>query len=73
MPVRFASHRVQPRNLLPLLGITPQWVKTWNRHGLIRGHACKCPSILPSPQGARTEVVLILAGMLLHGCQERVP
>jgi hypothetical protein len=24
------------------------------------------------PQGARTEVVLILAGMLLHGCQERV-
>ena len=25
------------------------------------------------PQGARTEVVLILAGMLLHGCQERVP
>jgi hypothetical protein len=25
------------------------------------------------PQGARTEIVLILAGMLLHGCQERVP
>jgi hypothetical protein len=25
------------------------------------------------PQGARTEVVLILAGMLLYGCQERVP
>lgn len=25
------------------------------------------------PQGARTEMVLILAGMLLHGCQERVP
>ena len=24
------------------------------------------------PHGARTEVVLILAGMLLHGCQERV-
>ncbi len=24
------------------------------------------------PQSARTEVVLILAGMLLHGCQERV-
>ena len=24
------------------------------------------------PQGARTEIVLILAGMLLHGCQERV-
>jgi len=24
------------------------------------------------PQGTRTEVVLILAGMLLHGCQERV-
>jgi hypothetical protein len=24
------------------------------------------------PQGVRTEVVLILAGMLLHGCQERV-
>jgi hypothetical protein len=24
------------------------------------------------PQGARTEMVLILAGMLLHGCQERV-
>jgi hypothetical protein len=24
------------------------------------------------PQGARTEVVLILAGMLLHGYQERV-
>ena len=23
-----------------LLGITPQWVKIWNRHGLIRGHAC---------------------------------
>jgi hypothetical protein len=23
-------------------------------------------------QGARTEIVLILAGMLLHGCQERV-
>ena len=23
------------------------------------------------PQGARTEIVLILAGMLLHGCQER--
>jgi hypothetical protein len=21
-------------------GITPQWVKIWNRHGLIRGHAC---------------------------------
>ena len=25
------------------------------------------------PQGARTQIVLILAGMLLHGCQERVP
>jgi len=25
------------------------------------------------PQGARAEIVLILAGMLLHGCQERVP
>jgi len=25
------------------------------------------------PPGARTEIVLILAGMLLHGCQERVP
>ena len=25
------------------------------------------------PQGARTEIVLILAGMLLQGCQERVP
>ena len=25
------------------------------------------------PESARTEVVLILAGMLLHGCQERVP
>ena len=25
------------------------------------------------PQGAHTEIVLILAGMLLHGCQERVP
>ena len=25
------------------------------------------------PQGARTEVVLILAGMLLHRCQQRVP
>jgi len=24
-------------------------------------------------QGARTEIVLILAGMLLQGCQERVP
>ena len=24
------------------------------------------------PQGARTEIVLIVAGMLLHGCQERV-
>jgi len=24
------------------------------------------------PQGARTEIVLILAGMVLHGCQERV-
>ena len=24
------------------------------------------------PQGARTEIVLILAGMLLQGCQERV-
>ena len=24
------------------------------------------------PQGARTEIVLILAGMLLHGCQEGV-
>jgi hypothetical protein len=24
------------------------------------------------PQGARAEVVLILAGMVLHGCQERV-
>jgi hypothetical protein len=25
------------------------------------------------PQGARAEIVLILAGMLLQGCQERVP
>jgi hypothetical protein len=25
------------------------------------------------PPGARTEIVLILAGMLLQGCQERVP
>jgi hypothetical protein len=25
------------------------------------------------PQGVRTEVVLILAGMLLHGCQEARP
>jgi hypothetical protein len=25
------------------------------------------------PPGARTEIVLILAGMLLHGCQERMP
>ena len=23
-----------------VLGITPQWVKIWNRHGLLRGHAC---------------------------------
>jgi hypothetical protein len=23
-----------------LLGITPQRVKIWNRHGLLRGHAC---------------------------------
>jgi DNA invertase Pin-like site-specific DNA recombinase len=23
-----------------MLGITPQWVKIWNRHGLLRGHAC---------------------------------
>lgn len=22
-----------------MLGITPQWVKIWNRHGLLRGHA----------------------------------
>jgi hypothetical protein len=21
-----------------MLGITPQWVKIWNRHGLLRGH-----------------------------------
>ena len=25
------------------------------------------------PPGARTEIVLILTGMLLQGCQERVP
>jgi hypothetical protein len=25
------------------------------------------------PQGVRTEIVLILAGMLLHGCQEARP
>jgi len=23
-----------------ILGITPQRVKIWNRHGLLRGHAC---------------------------------
>ena len=31
------------------------------------------PDEVVLPQGARTEIVLILAGMLLHGCQERVP
>ena len=47
MPVRFASHQLQPENLLPHL----------TRRFFL---------------SARTEVVLILAGMLLHGCQERV-
>ena len=28
------------KEMASLLGITPQWVKIWNRHGLIRGHAC---------------------------------
>ncbi|HYL11823.1 MAG TPA: recombinase family protein [Terriglobales bacterium] len=28
------------KEMAALLGITPQWVKIWNRHGLICGHAC---------------------------------
>ena len=28
------------QEMASLLGIIPQWVKIWNRHGLIRGHAC---------------------------------
>jgi len=28
------------KEMAELLGITPQWVKIWNRHGLICGHAC---------------------------------
>ena len=28
------------QEMASLLGITPQWVKIWNRHGLIHGHAC---------------------------------
>ena len=28
------------KEMAALLGITPQWVKIWNRHGLIRGHTC---------------------------------
>ena len=28
------------QEMASLLGITPQWVKIWNHHGLIRGHAC---------------------------------
>jgi hypothetical protein len=52
-----------------------EWMNAWS--------SCVAPSptkectAVPDeailPQGARTEVVLILAGMLLHGCQERVP
>jgi hypothetical protein len=29
------------QEMASLLGTTVQWVKIWNRHGLIRGHACK--------------------------------
>jgi len=28
------------KEMAALLGITPKWVKVWNRHGLVRGHAC---------------------------------
>jgi hypothetical protein len=28
------------KEMAALLGITPQWVKIWSRHGLICGHAC---------------------------------
>jgi hypothetical protein len=28
------------KEMAALLGLTPQWVKIWNRHGLICGHAC---------------------------------
>jgi hypothetical protein len=28
------------KEMAALLGITPQWVKIWNRYGLIRGHTC---------------------------------
>ena len=28
------------KEMAMLLGITPQWVKIWNRHGLLRSHAC---------------------------------
>ena len=26
------------QEMAALLGITPQWVKIWNRHGLLHGH-----------------------------------
>jgi hypothetical protein len=27
------------REMAALLGITPQWVRIWHRHGILRGHA----------------------------------
>ena len=28
------------KEMAALLGVTPQWVKIWHRHGLVCGHAC---------------------------------
>ena len=34
------GQRMTVNEMAVLLGITPQWVKIWNRHGLLRGHTC---------------------------------
>jgi hypothetical protein len=63
-----------------ILGITPQRVKIWNRHGLLRGHACndKNDCLFEHPgnnpprkaQGVKLSKRLLSNQVVAHGTQE---
>jgi hypothetical protein len=63
-----------------ILGITPQRVKIWNRHGLLRGHACndKNDCLFEHPgnnpprkaQGVKLSKRLLSNEVVAHGTQE---
>jgi DNA invertase Pin-like site-specific DNA recombinase len=63
-----------------MLGITPQWVKIWNRHGLLRGHAYndKNDCLFEHPgdnpprkaQGVKLSKRRLVNQLAAHGTQE---